>query len=405
MHLKLAILLLLAGNPLAVGSSDQNGIPLSECASGLYSHALQSLIVRRSKGALTADHMKDVRALDNRKQFLQKQLALLPTKGKEVNRTLIAEYQMELSRIAPLLRTYASLTEEVLDQERFLTSLEGELSKEQSEKLADFARDIGHLADWLRESLEKLHDSSVIAYRYLEGVTLLNRLISESGKSMTAIAREVGISRETLNSFCLGVQPIWSSSLGRDLAKALGSEANDLLAAWSLPSGAEGASEQLDRVMREKGIKNLALAKTLGVSSTFVQLLRGSKTCERSWSTHYEKAFAFLGISEFSQDAVPAKPVASDEQVLASGSSTLSTLIESSNLSLPELIEALKWKQGRLTEILDGTHWARLHEIFQICDLLQAPAAEVLAAYDYPRDTFESNTAYTEAVIKESLRP
>jgi hypothetical protein len=296
-HLKLAILILLAGNPLAVGSSDQTGIPFSECALGLYSHATQSLIVRRSRGVLTAEHIKDVRSLDSRRTFLQKELALLPTKGKDVNRTQIAEYQMELSRIVPVLRTYASLKEEVLDQERFVTSLEGELSKEQSEKLTDFARDIGHLADWLRESLARLQDSSVTVYLYLEGVTLLNRLISESGKSMTAIAREVGISRETLNSFCLGVQPIWSSSLGRDLAKALGSEANALLGAWSLPNGSEGASEQMDRVMREKGIKNSVVAKALGISSTLVQRLRCSKISESDWNIHYEKAFAFLDLS------------------------------------------------------------------------------------------------------------
>ncbi len=404
MHLKLAILVLLAGNPLAVGSSDQKGTPFSECVLGLYSHALQSLVVRRSKGVLTEADMKDVRSLDSRKKFLEKELALLPTKGRDVNRSQIAEYQMELSRIRPLLRTYTSLTEEVLDQERFLAGLVGELSKEQSEDLTEFAADIAHLADWLHEGLAKLQESSTSAYRNLEGVLLLNRLISESKKSMTAIAKQVGISRETLNSFCMGVQPIWSSSLARDLAQALDSEANDLLSAWSLPNGPEGASERMDRVMRKQGIKNSAVAKALEISSTFVQLLRGSKTSESSWNTHYEKAFAFLGIKEFTRDAAPVTRVIPDDKALALGSSTLSLLVEGSEKTISQLRRALGWNDDRLTHILDGTQWARLHEIYQICDFLKVPAAEVLAAYGYPRNTFESNAAYTEAVCIETRR-
>lgn|GEM_PF-5497881 len=387
-----------------MGSSDQKGTSFSECVLGLYSHALQSLVVRRSKGILTAADIKDLRSLDSRKKFLEKELSLLPKTGPDVNRPQVAEYQIELSRIQPLTRVYAYLVEEVLDQERFIAGLDAEISPEQSQDLKELSESIDHLANRLHDGLAKLQESSIAAYRNLEGVLLLNRLISESGKSMAAIARHVGISRDTLNSFCMGVQPIWSSSLGRDLAQVLGTDADDLLSAWSLPTGAEGASERMDRVMRKKGIKNGAVAKELGISAAFVQLLRGSKTSEASWISHYDNAFVFLGINGFSREAAPTTRVITDEQALALGSSTLSFLVEGSESTIPKLQQALGWTRDRLAQVLDGTKWARLHEVFQICDFLKVPAADVLAAYGYPRDAFESNAAYAEAVIIEARR-
>lgn len=129
------------------------------CAHNLYTQATESLVLRRTEKLVTQDELRTIRSMQARSVHLDNELEHLPRRGKQINRTLLAEYQIEQDRIESALSLYGALVDLIRRQERHLAS--GALD---AETLNSLGQQIRESASQLSERLAFLEQSADSAY-------------------------------------------------------------------------------------------------------------------------------------------------------------------------------------------------------------------------------------------------